>query len=107
MLSQILTSNRLDLAKKLGATRTVNLANEKLEEVMKEIGMTEGFDVGMEMSGAQAGFRDMIDNMKHGGKIAVLGLQRPDAQINWETVIWNGLNIRGITDVKYGIHGIR
>ena len=87
---------RLDLAKKLGATRTVNLANEKLEEVMKEIGMTEGFDVGMEMSGAQAGFRDMIDNMKHGGKIAVLGLQRPDAQINWETVIWNGLNIRGI-----------
>ena len=49
----------------------------------------------------------MIDNMKHGGKIAVLGLQRPDAQINWETVIWNGLNIRGITDVKYGIHGIR
>ena len=87
---------RLELAKKLGATRTVNLANEKLEEVMKEIGMTEGFDVGMEMSGAQAGFRDMIDNMKHGGKIAVLGLQRPDAQINWETVIWNGLNIRGI-----------
>lgn len=86
---------RLDLAKKLGATRTVNLANEKLTDVMAEIGMKEGFDVGMEMSGA-AGFRDMIDNMKHGGKIAVLGLQRPDAQINWETVIWNGLNIRGI-----------
>ncbi len=87
---------RLDLAKKLGATRTVNLANEKLEDVMKEIGMTEGFDVGMEMSGAAAGFNDMINNMKHGGKIALLGLQRPDAQINWETVIWNGLNIRGI-----------
>lgn len=87
---------RLDLAKKLGATRTVNLANEKLTDVMAEIGMKEGFDVGMEMSGAAAGFRDMIDNMKHGGKIAVLGLQRPDAQINWETVIWNGLNIRGI-----------
>ena len=87
---------RLDLAKKLGATRTVNLANEKLADVMKEIGMTEGFDVGMEMSGAASGFRDMIENMKHGGKIALLGLQRPDAQINWETVIWNGLNIRGI-----------
>lgn len=87
---------RLDLAKKLGATRTVNLANEKLEDVMKEIGMSEGFDVGMEMSGAQSGFRDMVENMKHGGKIAVLGLQRPDATINWETVIWNGLNIRGI-----------
>ncbi len=87
---------RLDLAKKMGATRTVNLSQEKLEDVMKEIGMREGFDVGMEMSGAQSGFRDMVENMKHGGKIAVLGLQRPDATINWETVIWNGLNIRGI-----------
>ena len=87
---------RLDLAKKMGATRTVNLSEEKLTDVMKEIGMTEGFDVGMEMSGAAAGLRDMINNMKHGGKIALLGIQRPDAQINWETVIWNGLNIRGI-----------
>ena len=87
---------RLDLAKKLGATRTVNLANEKLEEVMKEIGMTEGFDVWYGNVRSTSWIRDMIDNMKHGGKIAVLGLQRPDAQINWETVIWNGLNIRGI-----------
>ncbi len=71
-----LNDYRLDLAKKLGATRTVNLKEEKLADVMKEIGMTEGFDVGLEMSGSQAGLGDMIHNMKHGGKIALLGLQR-------------------------------
>ena len=87
---------RLDLAKKLGATRTVNLANEKLEDVMKEIGMTEGFDVGLEMSGSQAGLHTMIHNMKHGGNIALLGLQRTDATVDLETVIFNGLNLRGI-----------
>ena len=74
-----LNDYRLDLAKKLGATRTVNLKEEKLADVMKEIGMTEGFDVGLEMSGSQAGLGDMIHNMKHGGKIALLGLQRTDA----------------------------
>ncbi len=67
---------RLELAKKLGATRVVNLGKEKLPDVMKEIGMTEGFDVGLEMSGSQAGLADMIHNMKHGGNIALLGLQR-------------------------------
>ena len=87
---------RLELAKKLGATRTVNLANEKLEDVMKEIGMTEGFDVGLEMSGSQAGLHTMIHTMKHGGKIALLGLQRTDAKVDLETVIFNGLNLRGI-----------
>ncbi len=88
-----LNNYRLDLAKKLGATRTVNLKDEKLQDVMKEIGMTEGFDIGLEMSGSQA---DMIHNMKHGGKIALLGLQRTDAVVDLETVIFNGLNIRGI-----------
>ena len=87
---------RLDLAKKLGATRTVNLKEEKLSDVMKAIGMTEGFDVGLEMSGSQAGLHDMIHNMKHGGNIALLGLQRADAVVDLETVIFNGLNIRGI-----------
>lgn len=87
---------RLDLAKKLGATRTVNLKEEKLSDVLKEIGMTEGFDVGLEMSGSQAGLHDMIHNMKHGGNIALLGLQRTDATVDLETVIFNGLNIRGI-----------
>ncbi|MDO4474733.1 MAG: L-threonine 3-dehydrogenase [Eubacteriales bacterium] len=87
---------RLDLAKKLGATRTINLKDEKLPDVMREIGMTEGFDIGLEMSGSRAGLHDMIHNMKHGGKIALLGLQRQDTVVDLETVIFNGLNIRGI-----------
>lgn len=87
---------RLNLAKELGATRTVNVKEENLYDVMKELGMKEGFDVGLEMSGAQAGFNDMINTMKNGGKIAVLGLQRADAVINWEKVIFNQLTIKGI-----------
>ncbi len=87
---------RLDLAKKLGATRTVNIAKEKLEDVEHELGMKEGFDVGLEMSGNQAGFNDMVNHMKNGGKIALLGLQKADARINWEKVIFNGLTIKGI-----------
>lgn len=91
-----LNDYRLDLAQKMGATRTVNLKKEKLNDVMKAIGMTEGFDVGMEMSGSQAGLSDMIHNMKHGGKIALLGLQGRETKVDLETVIFNGLNIRGI-----------
>ncbi len=87
---------RLNLAKELGATRTVNVLNEKLEDVMEELGMKEGFDVGLEMSGAQSGFQNMVDTMKNGGKIALLGLQRKDAQINWEKVIFNQLTVKGI-----------
>lgn len=87
---------RLNLAKELGATRTVNVMNEKLEDVMHELGMKEGFDVGLEMSGAQSGFQNMVDTMKNGGKIALLGLQRKDAQINWEKVIFNQLTVKGI-----------
>lgn len=87
---------RLDLAKQLGATRTVNVKKEKLTEVMKELDMKEGFDVGLEMSGAQSGFNDMVNTMKNGGKIALLGLQRANAQINWEKVIFNQLTIKGI-----------
>lgn len=87
---------RLGLAKKLGATRTVDLSREKLEDVMTDIGMTEGFDVGLEMSGSQAALDQMIHRMKHGGNIALLGLQRQDATVDLETVIFNGLNLRGI-----------
>lgn len=87
---------RLELARKLGATRTVNIGKEKLEDVERELGMKEGFDVGLEMSGNQSGFNDMVNHMKNGGKIALLGLQRADAQINWEKVIFNGLTIKGI-----------
>ncbi|MBR6825423.1 MAG: zinc-binding dehydrogenase, partial [Oscillospiraceae bacterium] len=91
-----LSDVRLELAKKLGATRCVNLTEEKLTDVMKAIGMTEGFDIGLEMSGSQIALRDMIRNMKHGGNIALLGLQRQDAVVDLETVIFNGLNLKGI-----------
>ena len=87
---------RLELAAKLGATRTVNLKEENLKDVMKQIGMTEGFDVGLEMSGSQAALDDMIHNMKHDGHIALLGLQRTDAKVDLETVIFNGLHLKGI-----------
>lgn len=91
-----LNSYRLSLAEKLGATRTVNLKEEKLPNVIKEIGMTEGFDIGLEMSGSQQGLDTMIHSMKHGGNIALLGLQKRDTIVDSETVIFNGLNIRGI-----------
>ena len=87
---------RLDLAKKLGATRTVNIQKEKLEDVMRELNMTEGFDVGLEMSGAPAGFNQMLDVINHGGRIALLGLLPNGAGINWDNVIFKGLEIRGI-----------
>ncbi len=87
---------RLNLAKKMGATRTVNLSKEKLSDVMEELGMTEGFDVGLEMSGAAGGLHDMITNMRHSGRIALLGIQKPDTPVDWEKIIWNGLSIKGI-----------
>ena len=87
---------RLDLAKKLGATRVVDLNKETLADVMHEIGMTEGFDVGLEMSGSEKALDTMIHTMKHGGRIALLGLQDQDATVDLETVIFNGLNLRGI-----------
>ncbi len=87
---------RLGLAKELGATRTVNLADEDLTGVMHAIGMTEGFDVGLEMSGSPAALDSMIHNMKHGGKIALLGLQNTHTATDLETVIFNGLTLKGI-----------
>lgn len=87
---------RLDLAKKLGATRCVNLGAEKLKDVMDALGMAEGFDVGLEMSGAPAALDTMIHHMKHGGKIALLGLLGKDTKADFETIIFNGLNLRGI-----------
>lgn len=87
---------RLELARKLGATRTVNISRESLSDVKRELGMKEGFDVGLEMSGSQPGFNDMVNHMKNGGKIALLGLQRADAQVNWERIIFGGLTIKGI-----------
>lgn len=87
---------RLDLAKTLGATRTVNVSRENLKDVMEELGMTEGFDVGLEMSGAPMAFESMLDSMNHGGKIALLGILPDGAGIDWNQVIFKGLEIRGI-----------
>lgn len=87
---------RLDLAKKLGATRVVNPMNEKLQDVMVELNMKEGFDVGLEMSGNASAFGDMVDCMFHGGKIAMLGIQGPDTRVDWNKVVFNGLWIKGI-----------
>ena len=86
---------RLDLAAKMGATRVVDVRREGLRDVQEELGMKEGFDVGMEMSGSPAAFRDMLDNMCHGGKIALLGIL-PSAEIDWGHVVFNGLTIKGI-----------
>ena len=87
---------RLGLAAGMGATRTVNVTEEKLEAVQQELGMQEGFDVGLEMSGNAEAFRDLLDNMCHGGKIALLGIPGKDIAIDWNTVIFNGLTIKGI-----------
>lgn len=87
---------RLELAKKLGATRVVDVRNEKLSDVQAELGMHEGFDVGLEMSGNDLAFRDMIKNMCHGGKIAMLGIPPEDISIDWNDVIFNMLTIKGI-----------
>jgi threonine 3-dehydrogenase len=87
---------RLDLAKKMGATRVVNPKEEKLVDVMKELGMREGFDVGLEMSGNSMAFRDMLSSMFHGGKIAMLGILGEDTAIDWNLVVFNMLTIKGI-----------
>jgi threonine 3-dehydrogenase len=87
---------RLDLAKQMGATRVVNVAKEKIRDVMKELKMTEGFDVGMEMSGVPSAFRDMLATMRHGGKVALLGIPPADTVINWNDVIFKGLELKGI-----------
>lgn len=87
---------RLDLAKTMGANRTVNVAQENLHDVMDELGMTEGFDVGLEMSGVKAGFADMLDCMNHGGKVALLGIMPDGTGIDWSKVIFKGLEVKGI-----------
>lgn len=87
---------RLGLAEKMGATCTVNVAEQKLEDVMKELGLKEGFDVGLEMSGNPAAFSSMLSNMCHGGKIAMLGIMPENVSIDWNTVVFNGLTIKGI-----------
>jgi threonine 3-dehydrogenase len=87
---------RIELARKMGVTRAVNVRETKLADVQKELGMNEGFDVGLEMSGSPSGFRDMIANMSHGAKIAMLGIPSEDMAIDWRAVIFHMLTIKGI-----------
>ncbi|MGD8378515.1 MAG: L-threonine 3-dehydrogenase [Gammaproteobacteria bacterium] len=87
---------RLELAEKMGATRTVNVTRQSLNETVAELGMTEGFDVGMEMSGNPSAFRQLLDAMRHGGKVALLGIPPTDTAIDWNKVIFKGLVIKGI-----------
>ena len=87
---------RLGLAQKMGATRAINVTKQKLDDTMKELGMQEGFDVGLEMSGNPAAFRDMLRTMHHGGSVALLGIPPGETAIDWNQVIFKGLNMRGI-----------
>ena len=87
---------RLELAKKMGATRVVDVTKTKIRDVQKELGMTEGFDVGLEMSGNSLAFESMLENMVHGGKIALLGILQPETKINWDLIVFNSLTIKGI-----------
>ena len=87
---------RLELAKKLGATLAVDVRTERIADAQKKLGMREGFDVGLEMSGNATAFREMLANMAHGGKIAMLGIPENDMAIDWQTVVFNMLTIKGI-----------
>jgi len=87
---------RLDLARKMGVNLALNVKQTSIADAQKKLGMSEGFDVGLEMSGNASAFRDMIHNLSHGAKIAMLGLPSEDISINWREVIFNMLTIKGI-----------
>jgi threonine 3-dehydrogenase len=87
---------RLELAKKMGADLALDVRTETLADAQKKLGMKEGFDVGLEMSGNPAAFRDLIANMAHGGKIAMLGIPEKEMAIDWNAVVFNMLTIKGI-----------
>lgn len=91
-----LQPERRELAKRMGATATIDPSQESLSDIQSELGMHEGFDVGLEMSGSIAALHDMTANMCHGGKIALLGILPNDTPIDWETIIFNSLFIKGI-----------
>lgn len=88
--------DRLALARRMGATRAVDVRTEKLAEVQRELGMKEGFDVGLEMSGNPRALNEMIANMFHGGRIALLGIMPETAAVDWNAVVFNMLTIKGI-----------
>jgi len=91
-----LNEYRLNLARELGIANCVNVKEQKLKDVMNDLHMVEGFDVGLEMSGSPQALNDMLDNMANGGKIALLGILPPETKINWDNVIFKGLKIKGI-----------
>jgi len=88
--------HRLELARKAGIQMAVDTRTTPLKDVQKQLGMREGFDVGLEMSGSPAAFREMLENMCHGGKIAMLGIPPSEMAIDWHQVIFNMLTIKGI-----------
>ena len=87
---------RLEKARELGATHTIDVRSQSIASVKKELDITEGFDVGLEMSGNASAFRDMLDNMCHGGKVSLLGIPENNTAIDWNKVIFSMLNIKGI-----------
>jgi threonine 3-dehydrogenase len=87
---------RLDLARKMGASATVNITRNNLDQVMRDLNMQEGFDVGMEMSGNPQALRDLLKAMHHGGKVALLGIPPGDTAIDWNQVIFKGLVLKGV-----------
>lgn len=88
--------HRLELARQMGASRAVNVAEQDLQSVMDDLGMTEGFDVGLEMSGNPKAFQDLLKSMNHGGHVALLGIPPKETAIDWNQVIFKGLVIKGI-----------
>lgn len=88
--------HRLELARKMGATRAVNVKYQNIKDVMDELGMTEGFDVGLEMSGNPMALNDMVRAMNHGGHVAILGIPPQETPIDWNQVIFKGLVMKGI-----------
>ena len=87
---------RLGLALEMGATRALNVKHESIDDAMNELGMEEGFDVGMEMSGNPQAFRDLLRTMHHGGNVAILGIPPEDMAVDWNQVIFKGLILKGI-----------
>ncbi|MFK7984492.1 MAG: L-threonine 3-dehydrogenase [Sandaracinaceae bacterium] len=87
---------RLELAQKMGASRTVDVRTESLADVQADLGMREGFDVGLEMSGNGGAFQDMLTNMNHGGRVAILGIPPSGTAIDWDQVIFKGLILKGV-----------
>ena len=87
---------RLELARKMGASVALNVTRDSIDDTMQELGMTEGFDVGMEMSGNPQAFRDLLRTMHHGGKVALLGIPPDEMAIDWNEIIFKGLILKGI-----------